>query len=496
MKKLLLLCFVFPLTVLAQRDSLIQLRLKELAIIKASWETIHPGLLRYNSQKEIDVLFEMAKKKVQASLSDAAYFILLSQLATKVKCGHTYLNPWNQNQEIITTYFKNAYIPFLYRVIDGKFIITHNLSEHPSIKPGDEITSINHIPVQTIIDSLLTVSRADGNNGLLKKLDNLKIVPIDIDTSNYSLFDIYFPLFFEKSFQQNVFTFEIKSFQTKKKKQLTANSLTKIQRQKIYSSRFGEIKVHEKNWSYQLLRPDVACLRIGDFEVWEWKADYKRYLDSIFKLLANQKIPNLIIDIRGNEGGDDEARTEVLRHIAAKPFGCDNRIRRLYKFLNIPDSLLPYLKTWNAEFKKPKNKDEYVFENGYYEKIDTLSNSCIPDEPFPNHYSGKVFLITDACNSSTTFRMADLFKSENMGLIVGEPTGGTKQGLNGGQYFFLRLPYSKMEIDLPLIYGAPFESRPDEAIAPDYYVPAKQSDIFYKRDTQVEFILNYIRKNH
>ncbi|MFN3918647.1 MAG: S41 family peptidase, partial [Flavobacteriales bacterium] len=114
--------------------------------------------------------------------------------------------------------------------------------------------------------------------------------------------------------------------------------------------------------------------------------------------------------------------------------------------------------------------------------------------PKTNSYKGEVFLITNANNSSTTFTMADIFKNYSFGKIVGEPTGGTKQGLNGGQMFFLCLPFSKFEIDLPIIFQAPTENSLDEAVNPDYLITTKQSDIFYNRDSQIEFIFKKIRR--
>lgn len=494
MKRLLIFAVLFiSVTTYGQTSLTKDERLKEVEIIRASWTALHPGLLRYNTQAQIDQHFETLKNQISKPISNQQYFILLSQLATKVKCGHTYLNPWNQTEETTTTFFSNSYIPFLYRVIDRKFIITHNLSKQTNIKAGDEIISINGIKVKRIIDSLLTVSRSDGKNGLAKMLDNLNIVPIDIDTTNFALFDIYFPMFFSTNMKQSRYDFEIKPI-NKSSYKFSTESLTKAQRQERYVSKFGEIPIHEKNWEFKMLKPKVAYLRLGDFETWEWKADYKKYLDSVFAIIINAKANNLIIDIRGNEGGDDDARTEVLSYIANKPFGCENPMKRLYKFLSIPDTLLPYLKTWNKEFKEPKKENDYLKFNGYYEKIDTANLPCEPTNPKSNNYKGKVFLITNANNSSTTFTMADIFKNYNFGKIVGEPTGGTKQGLNGGQFFFLRLPFSKFEIDLPIIYGAPTKSRPDEAIIPDYLITTKQSDIYFNRDTQIEFILKQIEE--
>jgi Peptidase family S41 len=469
-------------------------RLKELNILKATFTSLHPGLYRFNTPAKIDNYFEVLKQKISNAISNEEYFILLSKLTTILKCGHTYLNPWNQNDEVINNYFSKSFIPFLYKIIDGKFIITHNLSENKNIQKGDEIVSINGVKVIDIIDSLLIVSRTDGNNGLGKKMDNLNIVPIDIDLSNYSLFDIYFPLYFPENFNASNYDFVIKPFKGRAIR-TTLKSLTKEERQGVYVSMFGEIPLHEKNWEFKFLNSNAAYLRLGDFETWEWKADYKNYLDSVFTIIHNSTARNLIIDIRGNEGGDNEARTEVLSYLVNKPFGCDNPMRRLYKFLSIPDTLLPYLKTWNKEFKKPKKESDYrKTADGYYEKIDTSETPCTPTLPKESIFKGNTFLLTNSNNSSTTFTLADIFKQTNSGKIIGEATGGTKQGLNGGQFFFLNLPYSKFEIDIPIIWGAPTHIRPDEGIKPDIEIRTNQKDIYYGIDTQLQFILSQIAK--
>lgn len=469
-------------------------RRQEVILLQKSLVSLHPGLYRYNTPGQIDQYVNELLQKVSGPITDHTYFILLSQFVTKIKCGHTYLNPWNQKKQVIDDYFSKAYIPFLYRVVDKKFIITHNLSEHPGIREGDEIISINGIAVHTIFDSLWTVSRSDGNNGPGKKSDNMNIVPIDIDTSNYSMFDIFFPLFFPQNFDTATYHFGIKSSKGKPRT-ITVRSLSKKQRQLVYVSRFGEIPIHEENWTFRSLNPETAYFRVGDFETWDWKTDYKKYLDGVFKTVARNHTPNLVIDIRGNEGGDDEARDELLSYIIDKPFGCENPTRRLYRFLSIPDTLMPYLKTWEKEAKQPKNAKEYTMTSeGLYERNEAIRQPCSPVNPKPGVFKGNVFLITNSNNSSTTFTLADIFQVKHRGSIVGEQTGGTKQGLNGGKFLLLNLPYSKIEIDIPIIWQAPATARQDEGIIPDYVVLETQKDIALHHDAQLSFVLGLISK--
>jgi hypothetical protein len=109
---------------------------------------------------------------------------------------------------------------------------------------------------------------------------------------------------------------------------------------------------------------------------------------------------------------------------------------------------------------------------------------------FAHRFKGQVFLITDARNGSTTFTMAAIFRQSHGGMIVGEPTGGTGPGINGGQFLFLHLPYSKIEIDLPLIWGAYHHDQPDEGIIPDVIIRQTQESIYKQVDAALAYILS------
>ena len=54
---------------------------------------------------------------------------------------------------------------------------------------------------------------------------------------------------------------------------------------------------------------------------------------------------------------------------------------------------------------------------------------------------------------------------------------GFDLGANGGAFFFLRLPKSGIELDLPLIGQFPLDERPDAGLTPDVLVAATPDDI-------------------
>jgi hypothetical protein len=102
--------------------------------------------------------------------------------------------------------------------------------------------------------------------------------------------------------------------------------------------------------------------------------------------------------------------------------------------------------------------------------------------PVLPHFAGRVFVLVGAANSSATFQFAQVVQPRKRGTLVGEPTGGNRRGINGGAFFFLRLPHSGIELDLPLIGTFPRATEPDEGLIPDVIVPTTVADITVGRD--------------
>ena len=92
------------------------------------------------------------------------------------------------------------------------------------------------------------------------------------------------------------------------------------------------------------------------------------------------------------------------------------------------------------------------------------------------------------------FQFADTMQSLKLGALIGAATGGNQRGINGGAFFFLRLPASGLEADLPLIGRFPAASRPDAGLAPDVAIAATAHDIAAGRDVVMETALAIARR--
>ena len=211
---------------------------------------------------------------------------------------------------------------------------------------------------------------------------------------------------------------------------------------------------------------------------WPWQASLEADLDQ----LAADRAPGLVIDLRGNVGGLDVGEVILSRLVDRDTIKFEQR--HLTRYRRTPTDLDRVLKTWDRRFRDwgasasgPDPQGFYRLEEGGADGNDLI-------RPRGRRFPGKVVVLTDASNSSATFQFADTLKRHGLATLVGQATGGNRRGVNGGAFFFLQLPGSGLEIDLPLIGYYPTSPEPDAGVEPDLPVEITPADVAAGRDPQ------------
>ncbi|MFY8034542.1 MAG: hypothetical protein ACOVMN_08480, partial [Flexibacteraceae bacterium] len=96
-------------------------------------------------------------------------------------------------------------------------------------------------------------------------------------------------------------------------------------------------------------------------------------------------------------------------------------------------------------------------------------------------------------NSSGTFLMAKIAKYNKLATLVGTETGGDNRGINAGVIGFMRLPNSKIEVDIPLIGTFYNEGKPG-GVQPDIKVQVPALPFLYEKDFYLNAALEYINR--
>lgn len=464
-------------------------------VFKRTLIAIHPGIYRYNTPESLEKDFTALENKLKNPLSEAEVFLLFSQFTEKIKCGHTYANPYNQNSLVRERLFNGkTYLPYYFRIINGKIIVTENASSN-DLSEGSEITKINGVSVKQIIEKLLTVTKADGNSTIEHRINSLELIRFEAE--RYALFDWYFPLFFPVTDEK--FSIEAIDFATKKKRTFQISALTKDERKAEMAKRYGKSPTYDDGWKFEIQDNSTAYLKIDNSITWRLKTiKFKEFLANAFAELRTKNIKNLIIDFRENGGGDMDVGFELSRYLAKEKLGAYAEGKRLVRNVAAQKDLLKFLDTYSDDLKfalqngVPENMFR-KFDDKYFEIIGRENYPQIT--PYENNFQGKTFIISDSSNASASFQFLDYVKTNNLGKIVGQTTGGNKQGINGGNYFFLNLPNSKIEIDIPVYFQSPLQPQKDESVIPDISVKRQADDIGNKFDRELFVIKEIIKKN-
>ena len=467
---------------------------EDFEVLKKTLVAMHPGVYRYNTPESLEREFAKTEAKLNGPLSENEAFLIFSQLTETVKCGHTYLNPYNQNSVVRERIFNGkTYLPFYFRIVDGKIIVIENASTN-SLPMGSEITKINGIAVKGMIAKLLTVTKGDGNSTLEHRINSLELTRFEAE--RYALFDMYFPLFFPLKGEK--FSIEAVDFASKKKTTFQVPALTKDERKEEMVKKYGKAPSYDDGWKFEIQDNSTGYLKIANSITWRLKKiKFKEFLAAAFSELRAKNIKNLIIDVRENGGGDMDPGFEISRYLAKEKLAPYAESRRLVRNVSASPDLAKYLSTYDdAIMNGVKNgvpTDQYrKFDPNYFEIIGREDYPAV--EPYENRFTGRTFIIADSSNASATFQFLDYIQQNQLATIVGQTTGGNKQGINGGNYLFLSLPNSKAEIDIPTHFQSPLKPQKDQSVVPEVVVKRRVNDIGNKFDREMDVIRSMIAK--
>lgn len=436
----------------------------DVAILRAAL-ALHPGLYRYATPAQVTARIAALETAFAASVSLEKRYLLLSRFLATIRCGHSYANFFNQKKAVAAALFdRPSRLPFHFRWIDGEMVvIAHGGADLPA---GSVITAINGVAPRAMLDRLMPYARADGHNDA-KRRSLLEVRGAD----NIEYFDVFHGLLYgvPRGGVHHV-TAQLPHGRTVTL-DLPAIDLAARRAQTVTPDYRGSAPV----WGWTV-RPDgVALLTMPGWALYDSKWDWRGWLTARLDTLAGAR--GLIIDLRENEGGED-CGDMILARLIASPIvdpGAERRVR----YRRTPPTLDRYLDTWDDSFRTV-GEGATPLRDGFFRLEGDKGDSSIA--PVAPQINLPVAALIGPVNSSATFGFAANARRSGKVRLFGETTGGNQRGINGGRFFFVRLPASELEFDLPLIGYYPPGSPPDAGLAPDVRVATSAADIAAGRD--------------
>jgi hypothetical protein len=443
-------------------------------LLRRIYETLHPGLYRYQTAQQFAKRCTELEERLAGNLTLGQQYLVLSRLLAQIRCGHTYANFFNQTDAVAGVLVAPANkLPFLFAWRGERMTITGNPLQVDGISAGDEVLSINSAAVAEIQATLLPLIRADGSNDA-KRRALLEVTGAERIAS----FDVYFPLAYPN--RTDRFSLETSS-PAGNRRSLTLSAISQEQRSAMASA--GPSITSPDYWSLDWPIPTVVRLNMPSWAMYNVKWDWKKRIGVIFEEIVSRGAKGLVIDLRSNEGGND-CGYEIIAHLIDSDLTLPADYERRVRFRSSPADLKPYLDTWDRSFEHLGAGATDIGGGFYRLQADADQPTHVaPQEPC---FKGKVIVLSSPQNSSATFQFIALMRRAGLARIYGQPTGGNQRGINGGSFFFVRLPNTGLEADLPLVGVFPVERKPDAGLAPDVTLEQSQMDIAIGRDSVLE----------
>lgn len=434
---------------------------EDFELLKKALLEIHPGLYRYQTPQELDSVFNHFQSVFSQPQTYQAAFLNFTRLTAAIQCGHTFPSFYNQNAFIKAVVLdQNDKLPFTFRVLDGKMFLAESVVEKENLPWGTEILAIDGVPAKTFLKAVASLVKADGPNDA-KRYADLNTFGTE---ANFEAFDCYFPLLYPPAGQQYLLT--IRKPNRDSTEEVRVGTVSRAERTSALKKQNPGLSTKtDQLWKLAFWENNTAYLQLGTFDVFQLSFEWNKFLKNAFLEIKQRKVKNLVIDIRWNEGGQDEVLLFLGQSIVKQPIKIKQR-QGLVRYQKVSPGLKPYLSTWDNAFFD-LSKQTKPFNNAFF----ALSGeNTVTIKPFDHAFDGNTYLLVNAANSSATFYLAEIAKENKLATLVGETTGGSQKGLNAGTMFFLRLPHSKIEIDLPII-GNFSDDKPAGGIQPDIVVP-------------------------
>jgi len=203
----------------------------------------------------------------------------------------------------------------------------------------------------------------------------------------------------------------------------------------------------------------------------QYTQDYLDFLKAMFEEIQDKGIENMVVDIRGNPGGHSGVVDEFLRYIDTdtyKSYGCTRRMSKAAA------EQRGYIVSWGQFTNKP--------------------NQWKTSKATEQLFSGDIYALVDGGTFSSGNWFGVILQDNNIGTIVGEPTGNAPNSY--GDVLLFQMENSKLRYAISYTqWVRPDETRAEDiALYPDYPVNYTIDDYVQGRDLAMEEVMRLIRE--
>lgn len=446
----------------------------DLEKFKTALIKIHPGTYTHQSEGEFNHFVNDLMLETSRPMEATAFYRIVLKLIAKIHDGHTQAYTFGTLGDMVNN---QKLLPIEVYVNHERIFIKNDLS-FQSVAEGSEILAIDHHLSSEIIFKILAHYSSDGKsrNGMVHWLGG-----------PYRPFQRIYPEIYGEKTSYNLVYRDYKTKQILTKK---VNSITKETFAKRKEEKYPTKKDANEAFTFKINKSEnYAYMKINRF-IKDGYNDpeniYPDFYKTSFKEISNNKIQNLLIDLRDNGGGKASNAAYLLQYFINQP------IQPAKEIYTLGDDAY-YLKITGDSLSLNESFRLLPQEDGTFKvtKPDTLRDLMTYNPIKEYGYTGNLLVLINGGTTSAAGVAAGLLKEYSNGVFIGEETYGYAGISNGVRQISVRGDYTETAIYLPILHAeyAIDEYVQKRSVVPDYTVSHSIIDILNDHDAIMQFTL-------
>ena len=411
---------------------------QDFLLMRDTLQKVHAGLYRYKTKAEMDFVFDSCFAAIKDSMTVTDFYAITSYVIAAIEDGHTNCK---LPGDIAKAYLGNVKVfPAMVMFINNRaFVFCCKQNDDLT---GAEIVAVNGHPMDEIVQKLFKYLQSDGGIQSHKNWE--------LPDNFYLLYGIVYG---------TTDRFSV-TYKTKAREIKTGVLQADVLKNFICPSPF---KRPEKYLQLTYKPGNIAVLTIQTFFdgfLDNTHENFGKFLDSAFNDINSKHAKKLIIDIRGNQGGNDGNGIMLYSYLTGKPF--------------------MYYAAQETVSEKFVQKDH--------------SNLWL-QQPKQNNFVGEVFILANGRSFSASAEFSAIAKSNGRARFIGEECGGGYYGNTSGDDANVTLPNSQIICRVPMVKYTSAVKKvkgTDRGVIPDYPVYPTINDIIEHKDSQMEYAVKIV----
>ena len=380
----------------------------------------------FTGKSEFNRAFRRAERRLSVSLPLGEFYRILVPLKALLGCGHTHL-------DYPPRYPQHHQFPLVMAFAGHRCYVTRTLQPERVIPLFGQVLAINGIRARRIIRILRKEISADGHN------DAFRTAALN------GCFQYYHANHYGTPREYTIRIRDPRSGRAGSYR-VPAVPCRKVS----YSNRTSG------TLDRRMFPAQGACL--VSVPSWNYYGDrnavFFSFVDKVMSEMRREEIQNLIIDLRGNGGGDPYCAAYLLAKLIDEP-------------------------------------TRYFSES--YPHYEKLYEPVLPAE---NAFEGTVFILTDGACFSTSGHFCALVRYHRLGILIGEETGGTYTCNGAVRRFHLKHSRILLKVSSRSYAAAVSGFSKKRGVIPDHRVSTGIEDRRRQRDPVLEYTLRLIESRN